>query len=152
MSRRLLAFFVELFALLTYWKTAGSRKSIVWRDLTPRSAPSIVVVVLRPFVLRMPWVRAHGCEIPLAAIGCQARHLCEGAVHTVILHVVPGRRAGSKASDYLGIEGDADRDRRLQTTSGSSRQRREIREAGHRGAGLLETRDDTALQDGEILR
>jgi hypothetical protein len=75
MSRRLLAFFVELFALLTYWKTAGSRKSIVWRDLTPRSAPSIVVVVLRPFVLRMPWVRAHGCEIPLAAIGCQARHL-----------------------------------------------------------------------------
>jgi hypothetical protein len=79
-------------------------------------------------------------------------HLCEGAVHTVILHVVPGRRAGSKASDYLGIEGDADRDRRLQTTSGSSRQRREIREAGHRGAGLLETRDDTALQDGEILR
>jgi hypothetical protein len=50
MSRRLLAFFVELFALLTYWKTAGSRKSIVWRDLTPRSAPlRIPVIVNAPF-------------------------------------------------------------------------------------------------------
>jgi hypothetical protein len=82
----------------------------------------------------------------------QRGYLCEGAVHTVILRVVSGGWASSKASDDLGVEGDANRDRRLQTTGGPFRQRREIREADHRSAGLLETRDDPALQDGEILR
>jgi hypothetical protein len=65
--------------------------------------------------------------------------------------MVPGRWASSEASDNLGVEGDANRDPGLQTAGGCFRQRREIREADHRGAGLLETHDDPALQDGEIL-
>jgi hypothetical protein len=77
--------------------------------------------------------------------------LCESVVHAVILSVVPGRRASSEASDNLGVEGDANRDPGLQTAGGWFRQGREIREADHRGASLLETRDDSALQDGKIL-
>jgi hypothetical protein len=77
--------------------------------------------------------------------------LCEGAIHAVILSVVPGRRASSEASDNLGVQGDANRDRGLQTAGGWFRQGREIREADHRGADLLETRDDSALQENEIL-
>jgi hypothetical protein len=65
--------------------------------------------------------------------------------------MVPGRRASSEAGDNLGVEGDANRDRGLQTAGGWFRQGREIREADYRGAGLLETRDDVALQDEEIL-
>jgi hypothetical protein len=77
--------------------------------------------------------------------------LREGAVHAVILSVVPGRRASSEASDNLGVEGDANRDRGLQTAGGCFRQGREIREADHRGANLPKARDDPALQDEEIL-
>jgi hypothetical protein len=65
--------------------------------------------------------------------------------------VVPGRRASSKASDNLGVEGDANRDRGLQTAGGWFRQGREIREPDHRGANLPKARDDPALQDEEIL-
>jgi hypothetical protein len=84
-------------------------------------------------------------------VRCQRGYPREGAVHTVILRVVPGRWASSKASDDLGVEGDADRDRRLQTPGGLFWQRREIREANHRDAGLLETNSDPALQGWEIL-
>jgi hypothetical protein len=64
--------------------------------------------------------------------------------------VVPGGWASSKASDDLGVEGDANRDRRLQAAGGSFRQRREIREADHRGASLPEARDEPALQEEAV--
>jgi hypothetical protein len=65
--------------------------------------------------------------------------------------MVPGRRASSEAGDNLGVEGDANRDRGLQTAGGWFRQGREIREAHQRGAYLPKARDDLALQDEEIL-
>jgi len=107
-----------------------------------------------PAAVRRPDCRRPTCrhKSPLTEhVRRQRGCLCEGAVHTIILRVVPGRWASSKASDDLGVEDDAHRDRRLQTPGGLFRQRREIREADHRDAGLLETNNDPALQGWEIL-
>jgi len=105
--------------------------------------PSAVLTVAGPLVATNPRSQSMSAA---NAVAC-ARAL----FHTIILRVVPGRWASSKASDDLGVEDDAHRDRRLQTPGGLFRQRREIREADHRDAGLLETNNDPALQGWEIL-